>query len=133
MATAANPTPRAMLWTGRALSGLLIAFMAFDTVIKLVDLPVVQQTMIQMGIPPHLDRTIGVIELICLGLYAIPRTAVLGAILLTAVFGGAIASHLRIGSPLVGFTLFGVYLGLMSWGGLWLRNPALRALIPLRR
>jgi hypothetical protein len=133
MATTDNPTPRAMLWAGRALIALTIAFMLFDSIIKLIDLEVVRQTMTQMGIPPHLDRLIGAIELICILLYAVPRTAVLGAILLTAVFGGAIASHMRIESPLLGFTLFGVYLGLMAWGGLWLRDPALRALIPLRR
>jgi hypothetical protein len=131
--TTDNSTPRAMLWAGWVLSGLLIVFMIFDTTIKLADLDVVKQTMVKMGIPPGLDRTIGIIELICLVLYIFPRTAVLGAILLTAIFGGAIASHMRIGSPLLGYTLFGVYLGLMAWGGLWLRDRRLRAMIPLRR
>jgi hypothetical protein len=66
-------------------------------------------------------------------LYAWPRTAVLGAILLTGLFGGAIASHLRLGDPLFSHTLFGVYLGMLMWGGLWFRDPALRALLPLGR
>ena len=66
-------------------------------------------------------------------LYAIPRTAVLGAILLTAYLGGAVATHVRVGSPLFSHTLFGVYLGVIVWGGLWLRDPRIRALLPLTR
>ena len=76
---------------------------------------------------------IGLIELVCLALYTLPRTAVLGAVLLMAVLGGAFATQLRAGSPLFSHLLFSVYLGLFMWGGLWLREPALRALFPLRR
>jgi len=120
-------------WIGWAMSGLLLAFMAFDTVIKLLDLPVVVDTMKQLGIPPELDRLIGAIELVCLVLYAFPRTAVLGAILFTAIYGGAITSHMRLEDPLFSHTLFGVYLGLLAWGGLWFRDERVRALLPFRR
>ena len=125
-------TGRTSVAIGWAMSGLLIAFMIFDTAIKLLDLQVVVDTMNQLGIPPSLDRTIGAIELVCLVLYAIPRTSVLGAILFTAIFGGAITSHMRLGDPLFSHTLFGVYLGLLAWGGLWFRDERIRALLPVR-
>ncbi|GAA2825714.1 DoxX-like protein [Aminobacter aminovorans] len=121
------------LWTGRVLSGALIAFLVFDAVIKLVPLQVVIDTTSALGFPPELARTLGVLTLVCAALYAWPRTAILGAILLTGYLGGAIAIHLRIGNPLFSHTLFGVYLGLMAWGGLYLRDPRLQALIPFRR
>ena len=100
---------------------------------KLLDMPQVRIAMVQLGWPVGLDRLIGVIELACLVLYLVPRTAVLGAILTTGLLGGAIASHLRLNDPLFSHTLFGVYVGLMAWGGLWLRDEPLRAMIPLRR
>ncbi|MBT9471640.1 MAG: DoxX family protein [Pseudomonadota bacterium] len=131
--TAPAATPRLMLWTGRVLTGLAIAFMTFDTVIKLIDLQVVRDSLTQLGYPTALGPTIGAIELICLLLYIFPRTAVLGAVLLTAVMGGAIASHMRLGDPLVSHTLFGVYLGAVIWGGLYLRDAKLRAIFPIRR
>lgn len=136
MTTIAMPgrtTSRSMFIVGWILSGLLIAFMIFDSVIKLADIQAVADSMTQMGIPPDLARPIGVIELVSLVLYLWPRTAVLGAILLTGVFGGAIASHLRLLDPLVSHTLFGVYLGLLAWGGLWFRDERVRALLPYRR
>ena len=118
---------------GRVLSALAIVFLGFDVAIKLVQLPVVGETLAQLGYPSDLGLAIGVIELVCLVLYVVPRTAVLGAILLTAVFGGAIASHLRIASPLFSHILFGAYLGLFVWGGLYLRSARLRDLIPRQR
>ena len=121
-----------VLWTGRTMSGLVIAFMLLDGAMKLVPLDVVVTTSEQMGIPGSLARTLGVIGLICTLLYAVPRTSVLGAILLTGYLGGAIASHLRLGDPIFTHTLFGLYLGLLAWGGLYLRDARLRALIPLR-
>ena len=124
---------KAALWTGRVLSGVVILFLLFDGAIKLVPLEIVIETSVQLGIPPEMARTLGVLTLACTILYAIPRTSVLGAILLTGYIGGAIYTHLRVGSPLFTHTLFGVYLALMIWGGLWLRDPALRALIPFRR
>lgn len=126
-------TPRAMLWTGRGLTGLFTAFMIFDSGIKLVRLPIVGETLAQLGYPPSVGFGIGVIEAACLVLYLIPRTAVLGAVLMMGVLGGAVASHLRLTDPFVSHTLFGVYLGVMMWGGLWLRDARLRAIFPIRR
>jgi hypothetical protein len=129
------PVSKPALWMGRVLSGLVIVFMLFDGAIKLVPWPVVTETMdrIGYGSSETLARSLGVITLICTILYAIPPTSILGAILLTGYLGGAMASHLRIGSPLFSHILFGFYLGLMVWGGLWLRDRSLRGVLPLRR
>ena len=121
------------VWSGRVLSGLLVVFLLLDGAIKLVPLEIVTETSLQLGIPTHLARTLGVLTLAGTILYAIPRTSVLGAILLTAYLGGAIYVHVRADSPLFSHTLFGVYLGIIMWGSLWLRDPALRALLPFRR
>ena len=118
---------------GRSLSALAILFLAFDTAIKLAQMPVVAETLGSLGYPADLGLTIGIVELVCLVLYAVPRTAVLGAILLTALFGGGIATHIRVGSPLFTHILFGVYLGLFVWGGLYLRSERLRELLPSLR
>jgi hypothetical protein len=126
---------RALVWTGRVISGLVVLFLLFDGGVKIAPLAVVNETMAQLGWPATdaMARTLGVLTLGCAMLYAIPRTSILGAILLTGYLGGTMATHLRIGSPLVSHTLFGLYVGLLAWGGLWLRDAALRALIPLRR
>ena len=121
-----------MLWTGRVMSGIVILFMIFDMTIKLMRLKVVDDAMTELGYPTHLAFYIGVMELIIIVLYAIPRTAVLGAILFTGILGGAIATHLRVGDPIFSHDLFGVYLGLLAWGGLYFRDERLRSLIPLR-
>ena len=118
---------------GRVLSALAILFLVVDVGIKLVQLPIVGETMRELGYAPELGLTIGIIELVCLVLYVVPRTAVLGAILWTAVLGGAVATHLRVDSPLFSHVLFGVYLGLFMWGGLYLRNSQLRELLPVAR
>ncbi|NOJ46891.1 DoxX family protein [Bradyrhizobium archetypum] len=122
-------------WVGRILSGLVIVFLMFDGAIKLVPWPIVTETMDRMGYGSSdaLMRGLGAISIVCTVLYAIPPTSILGAILLTGYLGGAIASHVRIGSPLFTHTLFGLYLGLMLWGGLWLRDRNLQGLIPFRR
>lgn len=127
-------TSKSARWAGRFLSGLVILFLLFDGGIKLVPLEIVTQTSGEIGLPtdPSFARLLGILTLIGVVLYAIPQTAVLGAILLTGYMGGAIATHLRIDSPLFSHTLFGVYLGLLIWGGLYLREPRLRALIPFR-
>ena len=129
------PVSKAARWTGRVLSGLVIVFLLLDGAIKLVPWPVVTDTMDKMGYGSSetLARSLGLITIICTVLYSIPPTSVLGAILLTGYLGGAMASHLRIGSPLFTHTLFGLYLGLMVWGGLWLRDRRLRTLVPFRR
>ena len=130
-----NPVSKTALWSGRILSALVILFLLFDSVIKLIPITPVTETLQQLGYSPsiNLARGLGILTLVCTLLYAIPRTAVLGAILLTGLLGGAIATHLRVGSPVFSHLLFGAYLGLMVWGGLWLRDPQLRALLPLRR
>jgi hypothetical protein len=123
------------LWAGRALSAAVVLFMIFDGVIKLPPLDIVTQTMAQLGWPADVGtaRVLGIIGLISTALYALPRSSVLGAILLTAYMGGAISTHVRIGNPLFSHTLFGVYLGVILWGGLFLRDPRVRALIPFSR
>jgi DoxX-like protein len=127
------PVSNKALWAGRMMSGLVVLFLTFDGAIKLVPLDIVIETSRQLGIPEHLARTLGVLTLAGTALYAIPRTTVLGAIVLTGYLGGAIYVHVHAGSPLFSHTLFGVYLGLLIWGGLYLRDPAVRALIPLRQ
>jgi hypothetical protein len=129
------PVRKPARWTGRVVSGLVIVFLLFDGAIKLVPWPVVTETMDRMGYGSSetLARSLGVVSIVCTVLYSVPPTSILGAILLTGYLGGAIASHVRIGSPLFTHVLFGFYLGLMVWGGLWLRDPTLRNLIPFRR
>lgn len=130
-----QPVSKAELWSGRVLSGLVILFMLFDGAIKLLPLSVVTETMerIGYGSSEAMARSLGVITIACTVLYAIPPTSMVGAILLTGYFGGAIAAHVRIGSPLFSHVLFGLYLGLMVWGGLWLRDRHVRALLPWQR
>jgi hypothetical protein len=99
---------------------------------KLIPLDVAVTTSQQMAIPLDIIRTLGVLTLLGTLLYAYPRTAVLGAIFLTGYLGGAIYAHFRLADPLFTHTLFGVYLGLLIWGGLYLRDPRVRALIPFR-
>jgi hypothetical protein len=137
MPTIAQSEPRSKpaLWMGRLLSGLVITFLLFDGAVKLVPWPIVTETMdrIGYGSSETLARSLGIITIVCTVLYSVPPTSILGAILLTGYLGGAMASHLRIGSPLFTHVLFGFYLGLMIWGGLWLRDGNLRALLPFRR
>ena len=130
-----EPAPSsAALWTGRVMSAIVILFLIFDAVIKLIPIAPVIDSMAELGYPATtgIARSLGVITLVCALLYAWPRSAVLGAILMTGLLGGAIATHLRVGSPVFTHLLFGLYLGLLAWGGLFLRDPRLRAMIPLR-
>ena len=120
---------------GHVLSGLVILFLLFDAGLKLVSPETaIKYTPPSLGWPLDVPTMtmLAILLLIPTLLYIWPRTAILGAILITGYLGGAIATHVRIGSPLFSHCLFGVYLGLMLWGGLWLRDPRLRALIPLR-
>ena len=125
-------TPKVMKWTGYGLTGLVVAFMAMDFSMKLMQLPIVISTTEGLGWSGDKARLLGIILMVCTALYAVPQTSVLGAILLTGYLGGAVATHLRIDSPLFSHVLFGVYLGVMVWGGLWLRDARLRALFPLK-
>jgi hypothetical protein len=119
---------------GRAMSGLVILFLLLDGAIKLVPIQPVIDTMAALGWPTDIAtaRLLGVLTLGSALLYAWPRTSLLGAIVLTAYLGGAVATHVRIGSPLFTHTLFGVYIGVLAWAGLYLRTPALRALFARR-
>jgi hypothetical protein len=117
---------------GYMLTGLVAAFLTFDTVMKLLQLAPAVQGTTELGYPAGTVVVIGAIELVCLVLYLVPRTAVLGALVLTGYLGGAIATHVRVGSPLPTHTLFPIYVALMVWGGLYLRESRLRELLPFR-
>jgi hypothetical protein len=122
------------LWTGRVMTSIAVLFLLMDGVMKLAKpAPVVQGTL-ELGYPETVIVGLGVILLVSVLLYAIPRTAVLGAILLTGYLGGAVATHVRVGNPLLSHTLFPVYFGILIWGGLVLRNARVqKVLLPLRR
>ena len=117
---------------GYVLTGLVAAFLTFDTVMKLLQIAPAVQGTTELGYPTGTVVVIGAIELVCLVLYLIPPTSVLGALLLTGYLGGAIATHVRVGSPLPTHTLFPIYVALMAWGGLYLRESRLRDLLPFR-
>jgi hypothetical protein len=135
MATVTDSGSRATARTraGWALSILTIAFMLFDAAGKLALESHVVAATTAIGYPVSAIRPIGIIALLCTILYAIPRTAILGAVVLTGFYGGAVASKLRIEDPLFSSILFGVYFGIIAWGGLYLRDERLRALFPFRR
>ncbi|MDF1504387.1 DoxX family protein [Roseisolibacter sp. H3M3-2] len=125
---AALPGRRARL-AGRVLTGLAVAFLVFDTGIKLVAAPEAVAGTTQLGWQAHHLPILAAIEAVCLVLYLIPRTAPLGALLWTGYFGGAIATHLRIDNPLATHTLFPIYVAALVWGGLYLRDPRVRAVL----
>jgi hypothetical protein len=137
MATLARDTRSyapAPVWAGRVLSALVIAFLVMDAGMKIVGIQAVADTAGPLGWTTDLGfwRALGLLLLALTALYAWPRTSALGAVFLTGYLGGAIATHVRVGSPLFTHVLFGVYLALAMWGGLWLRSPALRALLPFQ-
>jgi len=123
---------KTMTYAGWTLSVLVILFMIMDLTMKFMQLPIVLSTTEQLGWPTSSVTTLAVLLSVATALYAFPQTSVLGAILLTGYLGGAVATHVRIGSPLFSHVLFGVYLGLFVWGGLYLRDARIRALIPIR-
>ena len=123
-----------MTWTGYVLTALFALFILGASVApKLLGMPVAEESMKQLGWPAGYALEIGILELTCLVLYLFPRTNVFGAVLFTGLLGGAMATQIRIDNPLFSHILFSVYLALFMWGGLWLRDPALRALFPFRR
>jgi hypothetical protein len=128
---AAAPSRKA-LWTGRVLSGLGVAFLAFDAVLKLSRVPEALEGTTQLGWPPDVVFPLGVLQIALLLLYVVPRTSAIGALLWTGYLGGAIATHVRIDNPLFTHVLFPVYVAALLWLGLWLRDPGLRAVLPLR-
>ena len=128
------PVSKGQVWTGRVMSGAVVLFMLFDAAIKFLQPQAVLQTTItELGYKPHHLLVHGFSALLATLLYAMPRTSVLGAVLLTGHLGGAIASHLRVDNPLFSNTLFPVYTAIFLWGGLWLRDERVRRLLPLSR
>ena len=126
---------KSRLLTGRILSTLTVLFLIMDIAFKFIRPipPQVTQSMTQLGFQLGLLNAIGILLLVCTVLYVIPRTSVLGAVLLTGYLGGAVSVHVRVGNPLFGYVLFPVYLGVLMWAGLCLREPRLLALVPLRK
>ncbi|HYW98653.1 MAG TPA: DoxX family protein [Candidatus Elarobacter sp.] len=128
------PVSKKGLWAGRIMTGLVVTFLTFDAILKFVTpapAPVVE-AFAHVGWPLNLAPVLGMILLVSTVLYVIPKTSILGAILLTGYLGGAVATHLRAGDPLFSHVLFPTYLGVLLWGGLYFREDRLRALIPLR-
>lgn len=130
--TQAVPGSKRMVWAGYILSVLAVLFLLLDGVIKVLRLDAAVQATTQLGYPESAVVGIGLVLLVCIVLYVIPQTSVLGAILLTGYLGGAISTHVRVGSDLFSL-IFPAILGALLWGGLFLRDERLRALIPLRR
>ena len=131
--TARNAGSRARIWSGRVLSTLAILFLAVDAIGKLLELTPYVEATARLGFAPGAVFTLGVIEAACVALYVIPRTAIVGAVLLTGWLGGAIATHVRLGSPLATHTLFPIYVAILIWGGLYLRDAWLRGILAPRR
>lgn len=123
------PTSKRILWAGRIISALPVLLLLFSAVMKLVKPPEVVEGFTRLGYAESLALGIGILELVCTVVYVIPRTSILGAILLTGYLGGATATHVRIGEPFFA----PIILGVLVWGGLFLRDEQLRELIPLRR
>jgi DoxX-like protein len=130
VATQAANSSNKTVWAGRVISGLIVLFMLFDATVKLLRLPAAIEGTVHLGYPASLVLPIGIVALGCVVLYAIPRTAVLGAILLTGYFGGATATQVRVQDM---WFVMPIILGILAWAGLYLRDEGLRALIPLKR
>ena len=126
-----GPVSKTMLWAGRIVSALAVLFILFDAVLHLMKPAPVAVAFAQLGYPLDLAVGIGILELVCVAIYVIPRTSPLGAILLTGYLGGAVASQLRVGHSLFE-TVFPIILGVLFWGGLFFRDDRLRAIFPLR-
>jgi hypothetical protein len=121
------------VWTGRVMAGIVILFMSVDSIFKLVPNQQVIEGTTSLGFQPHHLHIMGILGLLSIILYIIPRTEVLGAILLTGYWGGAMATHVRLDNPLFTHVLFTVYLGILAWGALYLKNEKFRDLILGRR
>ncbi len=121
-------------WAGRVLTGLTLAFLTFDVALKFMPMQAdAAAATAQLGWSPAQAPLLGMIGLACLVLYAVPRTALLGAVLWTGYLGGAVATHLRVGNPLFSHTLFPVYVGALLWGALYLRDARVRAAVRAAR
>jgi len=131
--SADRPRGRGAVLTGRILSGLAVLFMLFDSITKISENPYVMKASANLGYPTSLIPVVGIILLACVVLYVIPRTSIIGAVLLTGYLGGAVASNLRIGTPLFSNVLSPVYFGIVVWAGLYLRNRRVRQFFSLKR
>ena len=126
---AVAPISKGKLWTARIMGGLVILFMLMDSIFKLIPNDMVTAGTVELGYQAHHIPVMGVLGFTSILLFALPRTQILGAILLTGYFGGAIATHVRLDNPLFSHILFPVYLGVLAWGSIWLKNEAFRKLI----
>ena len=124
---------RSRLWTARIVAGIIAAFMLFDAAMKFVNPAPVREAFARTGWPVHLSPVLGAILLASTILWLVPRTSIVGAILLTGYLGGAVAANLRLEEPVFSHTLFPVYFGVLLWGSMWLRDPQIQGLIPLRK
>jgi hypothetical protein len=131
-ATQPGSLSKKAMWTGRIFSGLVAAFLLLDAIMHLMKPAPVVEAFAKLGYPLYLAVVLGIVELLCVVLYVVPRTSILGAILLTGYLGGAIAIQLPTGNSLFGEVLFPFYMGVIVWGGIYLRDDRLRTLIPLR-
>jgi hypothetical protein len=129
MPTLTQPVSKGALWTGRIMSGLIVAFLTFDAVIKIIKIPAAVEGTVKLGYPASVLVPLGLVLLACVVLYVIPRTAVLGAILLTGYLGGATATQVRVSDP---WFVLPVFLGMLVWLGLYLRDAGLHSIVPLR-
>jgi len=129
--TQAGPVSKGRLWTGRIISALVVLFLLFDSITKVMRVRAVMEASAQLGYPANTIFTIGIILLVCTVFYIIPQTAVLGAILPTGYLGGAVAANLRIGTSMFN-TLFPIVFAALAWTGIFLRESRLGALIPFR-
>src|ERR1700688_2035626 len=120
------------LWAGRIITGLVAAFLVFDAVIHIMKPAPVMEAFAKLNFPIRFAVPLGIIELLCILLYVIPRTSILGAILLTGYLGGAIAIQLPTGNPFFGEVVFPAYIAVFLWGGIYLRDERLRTMVPLR-
>jgi hypothetical protein len=131
--TNAPVVSKGRLWTARIMGGLVIAFMLMDSIFKFIPNEQVTAGSLELGFQAHHIPVMGTLGLLSILLFIIPRTQVLGAVLLTGYFGGVIATHLRLDNPLFSHILFPVYLAVLAWGSLWLKNERLRKLFPIRK
>ncbi len=130
----ATPRPsKAARWAARITTGISVAFLLFDASLKLFATPEAIEGTGALGYSADVLVPLGIVQLACLILYLVPRTAILGALLWTGYLGGAIATHVRVGNPLFSHTLFPIYVAVLLWAGLWLRDMRVRALLPLRK
>jgi hypothetical protein len=130
---ASHAGARRRTWIGRGLSWLAVSFLLFDSAGKLIQVQPVIDGTLQLGYPRDVVFSLGMILLSCVVVYVIPRTSMLGAVLLTGYLGGAVATHVRVENPLFSHVLFPTYVGALLWGGLILRDDRLRSLFPIRR